>query len=156
MIKILFICHGNICRSPLAEFLFKDMVKKAGREDEFEIASAATSYEELGEPVYPPVRKLLSQRGIDCSGKHAYRMEKADYNKYDLLICMDSRNLRYLRNILGTAPDGSLNDPEKKVHLLMSYTGDLRDVADPYYSGDFHETWQDISEGLTALMKSFD
>lgn len=83
-------------------------------------------------------------------------MEKADYNKYDLLICMDSRNLRYLRNILGTAPDGSLDDPEKKVRLLMSYTGDLRDVADPYYSGDFAETWQDISEGLTALMKSFD
>ena len=152
MKRILFICHGNICRSPMAEFLFRDMVKKAGREDEFEISSAATSCEELGEPVYPPVVRLLNGVGIDCSKKRAYRMSKDDYNKYDLLICMDARNLRNLRSILGTTADGSLNDPEKKVRLLMSYTGDPRDVADPYYSGDFGETWDDIREGLEALL----
>ncbi|MDO4489254.1 MAG: low molecular weight protein-tyrosine-phosphatase [Eubacteriales bacterium] len=147
MIKVLFICHGNICRSPLAEYLFKDMVKKAGREYEFEIASAATSYEEYGNPVYPPVKRMLNDIGIDCSEKRAYRMDKSDYNKYDLLVCMDSNNLRNLRRIIG-------EDTEHKVHLLMEYTGITRDVADPYYSGDFDATWQDINKGCRALLEA--
>ena len=146
MIKILFVCHGNICRSPMAEYLFKDMVRKEGLEDKFFISSAATSYEEYGNPIYPPVKRLLNDAGIECSSHRAYRMEKADYDKYDLLICMDSRNLRNLKNIIGSDPDG-------KVHLLMEYTGIPGDVADPYYSGDFEATWRDINAGCRALLK---
>ena len=145
MIKVLFICHGNICRSPMAEYIFKRMIKDEGIEDDFAVASAATSYEEYGNPVYPPVKKLLRGVGINCDSHRAYRMDKADYDRYDLLICMDSRNLRNLRNIIG-------DDPERKVHLLMEYTGVTRDVADPYYSGDYDATWKDINEGCRALL----
>ena len=146
MVKILFVCHGNICRSPLAEFLMKDLVKKAGREKEFEIASAATSTEELGSPVYPPVRRMLAARGISCSGKYARQMTRQDYDRWDHLICMDSRNLRYLSRIIGS-------DPEGKVSLLLQHAGSDRDVADPYYSGDFQATWDDVLEGCQALLR---
>jgi len=146
MIKILFVCHGNICRSPMAEFIFKDMIRKAGLEDRFLIRSVATSYEELGNPVYPPVRRLLAQRGINCDGKYAVRMSRSDYDAYDLLICMDSRNLRGIENIIDM-------DTEGKVHLLMEYAGKARDVADPYYSGDFNACIRDIEEGCEGLFR---
>ena len=146
MIKILFICHGNICRSPMAEFIFRDMAEKAGLAGDFRIASAATSYEELGNPVYPPAKRLLAARGIRCDGKRAYRMNRADYDAYDFLICMDSRNLRGLESIIDM-------DTEGKVHLLMEYAGKHRDVADPYYSGDFDSCIRDIEEGCRGLFK---
>ena len=130
----------------MAEYIFKKLIKDEGIEEDFMVSSAATSYEEYGNPVYPPVKKLLRSIGINCDAHRAYRMNKEDYDKYDLLICMGSRNLRNLRNIIG-------DDPAKKVHLLMEYTGRSRDVADPYYSGDFDETWKDINEGCAALLK---
>lgn len=145
MKKILFICHGNICRSPMAEFVMKDLVARAGRADGFEIASAATSREEIGNPVYPPVRKLLNAHGIDCSGKTARQLEKEDYGKYDLLIGMDSANYRNMNRICGGDPDG-------KIHLLMDYTDRPGDVADPWYTGDFETTWRDVQEGCRALL----
>lgn len=146
MIKILFICHGNICRSPMCEFFMKDLVKKAGLEDQFEIASAATSTEELGCSVYPPARRIMAAHGIQCQGKTARQVTRQDYTRYDMLICMDQRNLRNLDRILG-------GDPEGKVSLLLEHAGQKRDVADPYYSGDFQATWDDVVEGCTALLK---
>ena len=145
MKKILFVCLGNICRSPMAEFVMKDLVAKAGQAAEFEIASAATSREEIGNGVYPPVRKLLNAHGIDCSGKTARQLEKADYTKYDLLIGMDSTNIRNMNRICG-------GDPEGKIHLLLSYTDRCADVADPWYTGDFEATWRDVQAGCRALL----
>ena len=147
MIKILMVCHGNICRSPMAEFVMKDLVKKAGREADFLIASAATSSEELGNPVYPPARRKLREHGIDCAGKTARRMTRANYDEYDLLIGMDHANIRNMTRICGGDPDG-------KLRLLMQYAGSDREVADPWYTGDFEETWQDVSAGCTALLAS--
>ena len=149
MIKVLFICHGNICRSPMAEFVMKALVAEAGRADEFEIASAATSREEIGNSVYPPVRKLLNAHGIDCSGKTARQLERADYEKHDLLIGMDSANLRNMNRICG-------GDPEGKIHLLMDYTDRPGDVADPWYTGDFETTWRDVQAGCRALLAQLD
>ena len=147
MIKILFVCHGNICRSPLAEYLFRDMAEKAGVEGLFEVRSTAVSMEEYGNPVYPPVKRILRERGIDCSGKHAEITVREDYDRYDYLICMDESNLSRLRRIVG-------NDPQGKIHLLMEYTGTRRSVADPYYSGDFAECLRDVEAGCKALLKS--
>ena len=144
--RILFICHGNICRSPMAEFVMKDLVKKAGMEDEFQIASAATSAEELGNPVYPPARRILAQHSISCAGKTARQLTRADYHRYDLLIGMDSANLRNMHRLFGGDPDG-------KISLLMDHTGVRRDVADPWYTGDFQATWDDVTAGCTALME---
>ena len=144
MKKILFVCLGNICRSPMAEFVMKDLVAKAGQAAEFEIESAATSREEIGNSVYPPVRKLLNAHGINCSGKTARQLEKADYTKYDLLIGMDSTNIRNMNRICG-------GDPEGKIHLLLSYTDRCADVADPWYTGDFEATWRDVQAGCRAL-----
>ena len=149
MKKILFVCHGNICRSPMAEFVMKKLVADAGRAAEFEIASAATSREEIGNSVYPPVRKLLSTHGIDCSGKTARQLEKSDYKKYDLLIGMDSANIRNMNRICGGDPDG-------KIHLLLSYTDRCADVADPWYTGDFETTWRDVQAGCRALLAQLD
>ena len=149
MKKILFVCHGNICRSPMAEFVMKALVAEAGRADEFEIASAATSREEIGNSVYPPVRKLLNAHGIDCSGKTARQLERADYEKHDLLIGMDSANLRNMNRICG-------GDPEGKIHLLMDYTDRPGDVADPWYTGDFETTWRDVQAGCRALLAQLD
>ena len=145
MIKLVFVCHGNICRSPMAEAIMKHLVAQAGRDAEFEIASCATSTEEIGNSVYPPVRRLLSTHGIDCSGKTARQLERQDYDKYDLLIGMDSANFRNMNRICGGDPDG-------KIHLLMDYTERPGDVADPWYTGDFETTWRDVQEGCRALL----
>ena len=146
MIKILFVCHGNICRSPMAEFVMKDMVNKAGLSDQFEIASAATSTEEIGNPVYPPARRKLAQHGLRCDGKRARQMTRADYQKYDLLIGMDNWNIRNMTRICG-------GDREGKIRMLLDYTGRSRSVADPWYTGDFDATWDDVNEGCRALLE---
>lgn len=145
MVKILFVCHGNICRSPMAEFVMKDLVKKAGCADRFEIASAATSTEELGNPVYPPARRKLAEHGLGCEGKTARQMTRQDYRDYDLLVAMDRENLWNMRRFTG-------DDPDHKVSLLLDYTGRPGDVADPWYTGDFEQTWQDVLEGCQGLL----
>ena len=146
VVKILFICHGNICRSPMAEFVMKDMVRKEGLEDRFEIASAATSAEELGNPVYPPARERLRRAGISCAGKTARRMTRADYDAFDLLVGMDRQNLRNMLRIAG-------GDPEGKIRLLLSFVGRDREVADPWYTGDFDATFDDVTAGCAALLE---
>lgn len=146
MTKILFVCHGNICRSPMAEFVMKYLVGKAGADERFFIASAATSTEEIGNPVYPPARRKLAEHGIGCAGKTARQMTAADYREYDLLIGMDSANLRNMRRICG-------GDPEGKIRLLMDFTDRPGDVADPWYTGDFETTWRDISAGCRGLLE---
>lgn len=146
MTKILFICHGNICRSPMAEFIMKDLVKKAGLEQEFQIESAATSQEEIGNPVYPPVCQLLKEQGIDCSGKTAKQLHNWDYEKYDLLIGMDQQNLRNMYRICG-------GDFADKMHLLMDFTDRPGNVADPWYTRDFKATWQDVTVGCQGLLE---
>ena len=146
MIRILFLCHGNICRSPMAEFVMKNLVKKAGLEQRFQIESAATSTEEICNPVYPPARRKLSEHGIDCSGKRAHQLLKSDYEKYDLLIGMDHANLRNMQRICGGDPDG-------KMHLLMDFTNRPGEVADPWYTGDFDTTWRDVEEGCQGLLQ---
>lgn len=147
MTKILFVCHGNICRSPMAEFIMKDLVQKAGLGHLFEIASAATSTEEIGNAVYPPARRKLAEHGIRCDGKTARQLTRSDYDYYDLLIGMDSYNIRNMQRICG-------GDDEGKIHMLMEYTERLRDVADPWYTGNFDATWRDCHEGCTMLLKS--
>ena len=147
MTKILFVCHGNICRSPMAEFVMKDLVSKAGLEDEFHIESAATSTEEIGSPVYPPARRKLAEHGIGCAGKAARQLKKCDYDQYDLLIGMDQANLRNMHRICG-------GDCSGKMHLLMEYTGRPGDVADPWYTGDFETTWRDVLAGCQGLLRS--
>ena len=144
MVKILFICHGNICRSPMAEFVMKDLVRKAGMEDMFHIESAATSTEEIGNPVYPPARRKLSEHGISCAGKTARQLRKADYEHYDYLVGMDSANFRNMQRICG-------GDPEGKISLLLDYTDHPGSVADPWYTGDFEATWQDVLAGCRGL-----
>ena len=143
--RILFVCHGNICRSPMAEFVMKDLVKKAGLEDRFVIESAATSTEEIGNSVYPPARRKLAEHGISCQGKTARQMRRSDYDRYDLLIGMDAWNIRNMKNICG-------GDPEGKITMLMDFTRHPRDVADPWYTGDFEATWRDVLEGCQALL----
>jgi len=145
MTSILFVCHGNICRSPMAEFIMKDLVKKAGLRDRYEIASAATSWEELGSPVYPPARRELAARGISCAGKTARRMDKSDYARYDLLIGMEQVNLRNMQRICG-------GDPDRKMALLMSFAGSNEDIEDPWYSGRFSRVSAQIETGCRALM----
>lgn len=145
MIKILFVCHGNICRSPMAEFIFKDMVKKQGLEDQFVIASAATSMEEIGNPVHPGTRNRLAQEGISTAGKHAVRMERRDYKEYDYIIGMDRWNYKNILRIIG-------KDSEGKVSLLLDYTDHPRDVADPWYTGDFEKTYEDVMAGCEGLL----
>lgn len=145
MIKILFVCHGNICRSPMAEFVMKDMVQKAGLDHEFHIESAATSTEELGNPVYPPARRKLAEHNIDCSGKTARQLKKRDYTTYNLLIGMDQANRRNMHRMCG-------GDPEGKIHLLLDFTNRPGNVADPWYTGDFEATWQDVELGCQELL----
>lgn len=145
MVKIMFVCHGNICRSPMAEFIMKDMVKRIGLEDNFFIASCATSREELGHGVYPPARDELKKHGIDCFGKRSVQLTAADYNKYDMLICMDSYNVRNALKILG-------DDPDKKVKKLMDFTDRPGDVDDPWYNDRFDIAYRDIYDGCKALL----
>lgn len=143
--RILFVCHGNICRSPMAEFVMKNLVEKAGVAQQFLIESAATSTEEIGNSVYPPARRKLAEHGISCQGKTARQMTRLDYSRYDLLIGMDSWNIRNMRAISG-------GDPEGKIRMLMDYTNRPGDVADPWYTGDFEATWRDVLEGCEALL----
>ena len=149
MKRVLFVCHGNICRSPMAEYIFRDEARKAGLEAYAE--SAATSSEEIwggvGNPVYPPVKKLLAARGIDCSDKRATRLEKGDYGEYDLIVVMDGGNRRDALRILG-------GDPEGKVRLLMEFAGLSRDVADPWYTRDFAAAERDIESGCRGLLQA--
>lgn len=145
MKKILFVCHGNICRSPMAEFVMKKLVDEAGRSSEFEIASAATSTEEIGNPVYPPARRKMAEHGINCAGKTARQLTRRDYEYYDLLIAMDQNNIRNMMRMLG-------GDPQNKVDLLLNYTDRPGEVADPWYTGNFDATWRDCMEGCTALL----
>ena len=146
MTRVLFVCHGNICRSPMAEFVLRDMAEAAGRGAEFVIASAATSAEEIGNPVYPPARRKLAEHGIRCGGKTARQMTAEDYRRYDLLIGMDGRNLANMRRICGGDPDG-------KMHLLMDFTRRPGEVADPWYTGDFDAAWRDVTEGCRGLLQ---
>ena len=145
MTKILFVCHGNICRSPMAEFLMKELVRQAGQAEAFCIASAATSAEELGNPVYPPVRRKLAEHGIDCSGKTARQLTRRDYEDWDLLIGMDEENMAGMRRLFG-------GDPEGKLHMLLEYAGLHQGVADPWYTRDFNTAWQQVVVGCTALL----
>lgn len=170
-IKILFVCHGNICRSPMAEFVMKKLVRELPaalpaelqqgasqsqlKDVEFEIASAATSTEEIGNPVYPPARRMLATHGIDCSGKTARQMTVRDYEYYDYIVLMDRNNLRNLRWILPAdvyARETSGPVENRKVSLLMDWVGKSRDVADPWYTGDFVATWDDVNEGCKAML----
>ena len=146
MTKILFVCHGNICRSPMAEFVMKDLVRKEGLEDEFYIESAATSTEEIGNEVYFPAKRKLSEHGISCKGKTARQMTRSDYDRFDLLIGMDSWNIRNMNSICG-------GDPERKIHMLMDFTERKGDVEDPWYTRDFEATWRDVSEGCQCLLE---
>ena len=149
MKKLLFVCHGNICRSPMAEFVMKALVQEHGLSYRYEIASAATSTEEIGNPVYPPARRMLAAHGISCAGKTARQMTKHDYAYYDLLIGMDHANLRNMRRICGGDPDG-------KLHLLLDYTNRPGEVADPWYTDDFQSTWEDVTEGCQGLLKALE
>lgn len=141
MKKILFVCHGNICRSPMAEYVMKYLVEQAQLTDQYMIASAATSTEEIGNPVYPPARRKLAEHGISCNGHAARQMTRSDYQRYDLLIGMDSANLRNMTRIAGGDPDGKIRP------LLYD-----KDVADPWYTGNFEATWQDVLHGCQALL----
>ena len=140
MKKILFVCHGNICRSPMAEFVMKDLVAKAGRNGEFKIASAAVSREEIGNPVYPPARRELAKHGIRCDGHAAHQITRSELDAYDKIYYMDASNARYLRRLFGA-------DAEKCRPLLS------RDVADPWYTGDFSATWEDILTGCQLILE---
>lgn len=147
MTKILFVCLGNICRSPMAEFVMKDLVKQAGLEGQFRIDSAATSREELGNPVYGPARRKLAEHGISCGVHRARQLQPRDYSEYDLLIGMDQANIRNMGRICG-------GDPQRKIHLLLDYAGRPgQEVADPWYTGDFEIAWQDILQGCQGLLK---
>ena len=145
MIKILFVCHGNICRSPMAEFVMKDMVEKKGLQHQFHIASAATSTEEIGNPVHPGTRNKLKQYGISTAGKYAVQLKKSDYKDYDYLIGMEERNLTNMHRITG-------GDPDKKMHCLLDFSDHPRDIADPWYTGNFDLTYTDILEGCKAFL----
>ena len=149
MIRIMFVCHGNICRSPMAEFIMKKLVLE--RKESFRIASSATSTEEIwngiGNPVYPPAKAELAKHGISCEGKRAVQLRREDYDQYDLFVGMDSANIRNMTRILG-------GDPQGKIHKLMDYTSRGGDVADPWYSDRFDVAYRDIEEGCQALLVS--
>ena len=146
MFRILFVCHGNICRSPMAEYVLKDMVEKRALASRFEIASAATSREELGNPVYPPARNKLAEHGVSCAGHRARQMTKGDYGRCDRIVCMDRNNVLGVRRITG-------GDPQGKISLLLDFTPRAGgEVADPWYTGDFDATWRDVVEGCEGLL----
>ncbi len=148
MIRVLFVCHGNICRSTMCEFVFRDMVQKQELGDRFHIESAATSREEIGNPVHYGTRNKLKQLGISTEGKYAVQMTRKDYDKYDLLLGMDTWNIRNMLRITG-------GDPDNKIHRLLDFTTEPRDIADPWYTGDFDTTYEDVYEGCIALLQYF-
>ena len=145
MIKVMFVCHGNICRSPMAEFVLKDMVEKMGCQKQFLITSSATSTEEIGSAVHRGTREKLKQYGISTEGKYAIQLKKQDYQQYDYILAMDKANIRNIQRIVGY-------DTENKVYLLLSFAGKNRDIADPWYTGDFDKTYDDIVEGCSAFL----
>lgn len=145
--RIIFVCHGNICRSPMAEFIFKDKIRSRGLNEQFYVESAAVSTEEIGNSIYPPAKRCLNAHGIPFdTSKTARQITRADYDRFDLIICMDRMNLRWLKYIIP-------NDPAGKVRLMMSYAGQDRDVADPWYTGDFETTYRDLDLATEALLK---
>ena len=150
MYKIMFVCHGNICRSPMAEFVFRKIAEENGRGEDFSVASSATSTEEIwrgtGNPVYPPAKAVLAKHGISCEGKRAVQLEKSDYKKYDMFVGMDTANIRNMTRMLGGDPDG-------KIYKLMQFTGSGADVSDPWYSRDFDRAYADICSGCRALFE---
>lgn len=146
--RIIFCCHGNICRSPMAEFIFKDKIRSRGLNEQFYVESAAVSTEEIGNSIYPPAKRCLNAHGIPFDkNKTARQITRADYDRFDLIICMDRMNLRWLKYIIP-------NDPDNKVRLMMSYAGQDRDVADPWYTGDFETTYRDLTEATGKLLES--
>jgi len=146
MIKVMFVCHGNICRSPMAEFIMKKLVSDSGLSDQFYIASSATSTEELGNSVYPPAKSELAKHGIGCAGKTAVQLRKTDYDKYDYFIGMDTANIRNMNRIFGSDKDG-------KIYKLLTFAGRSDDVSDPWYSRDFGTAYADIEEGCKGLLE---
>lgn len=146
MRKIMFVCHGNICRSPMAEIVFRDMVRRLGKESEFVIESRATSTEEIGNPVYPPARRELAKHGLSSDGKYSVQLKSSDYENFDLFVGMDSANIRNMHRIFG-------NDPDGKIKKLMDFTEYGGDVADPWYTGDFDVTYRDVYEGCERLLE---
>ncbi len=142
--KIMFVCHGNICRSPMAEFIMKDIVRKHGLEENFVIASSATSTEETGNPVYPPARAELKKHGLSCEGKFSVQLKSSDYDKYDYFLVMDGNNLRNIKRIFKS-------DPGQKIHKLLEYAGREDDISDPWYTGKFDTAYNDIYEGCIGL-----
>lgn len=147
MKHILFVCHGNICRSPMAEYLMKYLVQSKGLEGAFHIASAATSTEEIGNPIYPPAARTLASHGIPCAGHTARQLQRSDYTTYDLLIGMDDANICNMHRICG-------GDPEGKIHRLLDYTTHPGQVADPWYTGNFEQTWQDVWDGCQGILEA--
>lgn len=146
MIKIMFVCHGNICRSPMAEFILKDMVQKCRIQNEVVIESSATSYEEIGNPVHNGTKRKLSEYGISVKGKFARKLLKSDYDEFDYFIGMDSANVRNMKAIFGS-------DPENKICKLLEFAGEYGDIADPWYTGNFDETYDDVYKGCNGLIK---
>lgn len=149
MHRIMFVCHGNICRSPMAEFVMRDLAMKAGRANEFRIASSATTTEEIGNPVHPGTKRMLAAHGINCAGKTARQLRRDEYKNWDLFVVMDEENLRGMRRIFS-------KDPEAKIRKLMEFAPKAsgRDVADPWYTGDFETTWNDVLAGCQGLLDS--
>lgn len=151
MYSVMFVCHGNICRSPMAEFVFRDLAERAGRGEEFSVASSAVSDEEIfggvGNPVYPPVKALLAEKGISCAGKRAVKLRPSDAEKYDFFVCMDESNLRAAKRILGEKGG-------KKCVKLLSFVGSDEDVSDPWYTRDFSAAYEDILRGAEGMLKA--
>ncbi|MCR5540378.1 MAG: low molecular weight phosphotyrosine protein phosphatase [Ruminococcus sp.] len=146
MIKIMFVCHGNICRSAMSEFIMKDMIANRGLEDKIQVASSATSREEIGNDMYPPAKRKLDKEHIPYTRHHARQITKSDYAEYDLILCMEQYNIRNLKRIIPA-------DPDNKIHLLLDYSDNPRDISDPWYSGDFDKTFDDIIEGCECLLE---